>query len=228
LRLCDPALRLISYYHRHGFRATWRHAAEMLWRAALQNESVVFRCDLKALNPSGPESILPNGLIIERIHSPEQIEERDWQRITRDCTPAICHRLFGERFRKGASLWLVRSGQALAGYAWTESCDRVGLCYPTAERDGYLFDVLVFPEYRGRRINPLLVNYIASHLAAEGIVHAYCDVKEWNEASLRSFRRTIFRPIGISKLGPLGRRRLVELDKPVGEARRRWTRFFCG
>ena len=213
MRLPDSALRLISYYQRHGFWVAWRHAAVLFWRAVFQNGRVLLRCDLKMGQPQ-PVSSLPDGLTIERIQSSEQIHEQDWQKLTRDRTPAICHRSFGERFRKGASMWAARSNGDIAGYGWTQTCDRVETYYPADGNDVYLFEFLVFPEHRGRRINSLLIGHILSALALEGKARAYLDVDQWNKAGLNSYRRTSFLPVAISKARLLRPRKLVKWISP--------------
>lgn len=82
--------------------------------------------------------------------------------------------------------------------------------YPAEAEDVHLFEFLVFPEYRGLRINSFLVDHILDQLAAERKAHAYLDVAEWNKAALKSYRYTSFRPVGLWKGGPLRGRRLVK------------------
>jgi ribosomal protein S18 acetylase RimI-like enzyme len=160
---------------------------------------------------------LPSQLSIERLRNLYEIGEAERRKIGSDRTAKVCDRLIAERFRKGASLWLARWDGDLAGYGWSLSCGSMEGCYyPADPEDVHLLEFLVFPEYRGQRINSLLVNHILRHLAAEGRVHAYLDVAEWNQAGLNSYRRTSFRPVGISKGGPLRRRRIVKWIDPEG------------
>ena len=217
MHLPDSALQMISYYRRNGFWATWWHAAVYLWRTVFQTERVLLCCDLQRAGVALSSSRLPGQLTIERLRSLDEIGEADWRKIESTRTPAICHRVFAERFKKGASLWLARCDGNPAGYGWTLSCGSVeGRYYPADGKDVHLFEFLVFPEYRGLRINSLLVNHITSQLATEGRVHAYLEVAQWNKSGLNSYRRTSFRPLGISKQGLLRRRRLVKWIDPEG------------
>jgi len=211
MRLPDPVLRLFSYWQRHGFGATWRRAAVLLWRAFVQNGRVLFCCDLQSPEVARPAGISSGQLTIERLRGPERMGESDWQKIVSTRTAAVCRRLFGERFQRGASLWLVRCNGNLAGYGWALPCDSMERrYYPAGAKDVHLVEFLVFPEFRGLRINSFLVNHILGQLATEGKAHAYLDVAEWNKVALSSYRHTSLRPVGIWRGGPLQKRKLVK------------------
>jgi hypothetical protein len=62
--------------------------------------------------------------------------------------------------------------------------------------DVHLFDFHIFPRYRGRGMNPLLVGHILRSLTAEGLKRAFIEAAEWNQAQLSSLGKTPFRQFG--------------------------------
>ena len=115
--------------------------------------------------------------------------------------PKLVQQNMKERFDLGASLWLIKSEGKLAGYGWTLSGSTVEPHYfPLGQDDIHLFDFHVFPQYRGRGINPLLVAHILSSLATEGMGRAFIETAEWNQSQLSSLlRKTPFRRLGVAK-----------------------------
>jgi ribosomal protein S18 acetylase RimI-like enzyme len=135
----------------------------------------------------------------------------DVDRIVNFWNPDLTRRNIEERFREGASLWLIRSEEHLAGYGWSLTGRTIAPHYhPLSANDVHLFDFLVFPEYRGRNINPSLVEYMLKRLAAEGCTRAYIEVREWNHAQLKSLGKTRFQRLGFARKVSLGGRTFVE------------------
>jgi GNAT superfamily N-acetyltransferase len=97
----------------------------------------------------------------------------------------------------GASLWLIKLEDNLAGYGWTLRGSSVEPHYfCLGPDDAHLFDFHVFPQYRGRGVNPFLVNSILRSLAAECGGRAFIEAAEWNRAQLASLSRTPFHRLG--------------------------------
>ena len=125
--------------------------------------------------------------------------------------PEICQRNFAARFSAGASLWLARWDENLAGYGWSMVGNTIEPHYcPFGANDVHLFDFLVFPEYRGRQINPSLVEHILWRMATEGRTRAYIEVREWNQPQLNSLRRTGFLLLGVARKVSFAGRTFVE------------------
>ena len=79
--------------------------------------------------------------------------------------PKLAHQNMKERFGLGASLWLIKSRDKLAGYGWTLQGGTVEPHYfSLGQDDVHLFDFHVFPQYRGQGMNPFLVTSILSNL----------------------------------------------------------------
>jgi hypothetical protein len=198
-------LRLSAYQSRNGFRATAQRAGLAARRAAFSNRSVLYYCDL-ATQIATPAD-LPSCLEVERKKSSAELSPEDLQAMTSFWNPKLAHRNIKERFDLGASLWLIKSDDELAGYGWTLQGRTVGSHYfPLGQDDVHLFDFHIFPQYRGRRMNPLLVAHILSNLASECRGRAFIEAAEWNQAQLSSLTKTPFRRLGsASKLTILGR-----------------------
>ena len=137
---------------------------------------------------------MPRRLKVERHRSQVDISPQDLQEITSFWSPDLARRNINHRFEPlGASLWLIRLEDKLAGYGWTLQGRTVEPHYfRLGEDDVHFFDFHVFPQYRGRGVNPLLVNHILRSLAAEYQGRAFIEAAEWNLAQLASLRRTPF------------------------------------
>lgn len=188
--------RLTDYYRRHGFGATIRRAGLAVKRALFSSRMVVFYCDL-GKQTTAPVNI-PNSLRVERVRSSAGLSQQNLQEMTSFWNPKQVHRNIRERFDKGASLWLIKSGDKLAGYGWTLHGRTIAPYYfLLGEDDVQLFDFYVFPKFRGRAIQWLLTAYILQTLAAEGGARAFADTGEWNQAQLSSFKMTPLRRLGL-------------------------------
>jgi GNAT superfamily N-acetyltransferase len=81
--------------------------------------------------------------------------------------------------------------------------------FPLGAHDVHLFDFHVFPRYRGRGMNPLLVRHILRRLAADGLGRAFIEAAEWNRAQLSSLGKTPFRRFGRARKWTVLRRTVV-------------------
>jgi ribosomal protein S18 acetylase RimI-like enzyme len=204
--------RLGAYYARHGFVAAIRRAALAARRALFSNRSVVFYCDLA--RQSAPRADLPSFLKVERKKSSAELSPEDLQAMTSFWNPKLAHRNIKERFDLGASLWLIKSHDRLAGYGWTLQGGTVEPHYfPLGQDDVHLFDFHVFPEYRGRGMNPFLVTHILESLATARAGRAFIDTLEWNQAELSSLTKTPFRCLGRARKLTIFGRTIVCWDK---------------
>jgi hypothetical protein len=191
--------RFTSYYARHGFGASVRRAVLAVRRGLFSNRMVVFYCDLARRAP--PPEDLPSSLKVERLRSYLELSPEDLHQVIHVWNPKLAHRNIKERFDQEASLWLIRSGGGLAGYAWTlQGRTMVPYYLPLAEDDVHLFDFYVFPKYRGRAVIHFLVVYILCRLSDDGAARVFGEVAEWNHASLSSYTTTPFRRLGRARM----------------------------
>jgi hypothetical protein len=198
MRFFNLPNRLASYYSRHGLMATMRRGKLAAKRGLFANRMVVFYCDLTQKIPLFAE--MPSSLRVDRLSSYSQLNQKDLDALTSFWNPKLALRNIRERFDMGASLWLTRSGEKLAGYGWTVQGRTIApYFFPIGDNDVQLFDFYAFPKFRGRAIHWLLTAYILQTMAAEGRTRAFGDTAEWNEAQLSSFKMTHFRPLGLAK-----------------------------
>lgn len=190
--------RLNSYYARHGFVGTIRRAALGATRALFSGRSVLFYCDL--VTQVAPPADLPSFLKVERKRSSTELGPEDLQGMTSVWHPKLAERNMKERFDLGASLWLIKSHDKLAGYGWTLQGGTVEPHYfPLGPDDVQFLDFHVFPKHRGRAIDWFLVTQILHTLAGEGLARAFGEAGEWNRVSISSFKMTPFRRLGVAK-----------------------------
>ncbi len=190
--------RFAEYYRRHGFWPTIRRVGLAVKRSLFSNRSVLFYCDLAKL--TSPPAGLPSFLKVERKKSAAEISPEDLLEMASFWNPKLAQRNMKERFGKGASLWLIRSYDQLAGYGWTLRGGTIEPHYfPLGQNDVHLFDFHVFPQYRGRGMNPFLVAHILRSLATEAAGRAFIEAAEWNQAQLSSLTKTPFRLLGMAR-----------------------------
>lgn len=212
--------RLGTYYKRRGLAATARRAGLAVRRALFSGRNVLFHCDLATQKK--PAADLPSFLRVERKRSSSELSPEDLEAMTSFWNPRLAHRNMKERFALGASLWLIKSHDKLAGYGWTLQGRTVEPHYfPLGQDDLHLFDFNVFPQYRGRGINPSLVTHILGSLAADCAGRAFIEAGEWNHAQLLSLSKTPFSRIGWArKLTILGHTFVCWAEKAEIEASR--------
>src|SRR5208283_2850798 len=131
--------RFTAYYSRHGFRATVQRAGVALKRVLFANRMVVLYCDLpgQSLRPVN----IPSSMSVDRRRSEGELGHTDFQEITSFWNPKLARRNIKERFAKGASLWLIKSEDKVAGYGWTLQGRTIAEYYfPMAHSDVQLFD----------------------------------------------------------------------------------------
>ena len=199
MAVTESISRLINYYERHGFGATLQRGRVFLRRCFLSRRFIVYYFDL---SKNGSVSLVqnwPENLTVTRVSRQEEIDAKDWEKIVNFWNPELSRRDFSKRFKEGATAWLIRSHGNLACYGWTLTGRSIQPHFlPFGANDVHLFDFLVFPEFRGQRINPTLVSYILNGLIAENRTRAYIEVAEWNQAQLDSLSHTEFRQLGVA------------------------------
>ena len=200
--------RVTDYFKRNGFGATVRRLGLAARRALFSSRMVLFYCDLATLGSPAPD--MPSSLKVERHKNRTDLSPGDLQEITSFWNPELARRKIKERFALGASLWMIKVEDKLAGYGWTLQGRTVEPHYFRLGGDDiHLFDFHVFPQYRGRGLNPLLVSHILHALAAECQARAFIEAAEWNQAQLASLLRTPFRSLGCAKKVTFFRHTLV-------------------
>jgi hypothetical protein len=189
--------RFVGYYQRNGISATARRLGLALKRTLFSSRMVLFYCDIAS---QSPPANLPRSVTIERKTSQTSISPLDLQDIGNVWDRKLVQKNIKERFGLGASLWLIKWDGRLAGYGWTLRGRTVESHYlPLGADDVQFLDFHVFPKYRGRAMDWVLIERIVSELATEGVRRAYGEAAEWNKPSLSSFAMTSFRRLGLAR-----------------------------
>lgn len=212
--------RFADYYRRKGFGATIRRVGLAIRRSLFSSRSVLFYCDLST--PGMAPKNLPGYLKVERKKSSAELSSEDLQEMTSFWNPKLARQNMKERFGLGASLWLIKSHDKLAGYGWTlEGRTVEPHFFSFGYRDVHLFDFHVFPQYRGQGMNPILVTSILRALTTEGAGRAFIEAAEWNQAQLSSLTKTPFRRLGCArKLTIFGRTIVCRAENDGGNVGR--------
>jgi hypothetical protein len=206
--------RVAEFYRRHGFVATVRRAGVEVKRVLFSGRSVLFYCDLAT--QISPPPALPDNLKVERKKSSEELSPEDREAMTSVGDPKLVQQNMRQRFELGASLWLIRCHDKLAGYMWTlRGCTAEPHYFPFGPDDVQFLDLHVFPKFRGRAIDWFLTTHIFHTLAAEGLGRAFGEVAEWNRASLSATAMTPFRRLGLGRKLTIFGRTIVFWDKGV-------------
>ena len=197
----------MAYSTRYGLRATVRRSLLAVKRAGCSNRMVLFYCELRK-QITGPADI-PD-LKVERKRTDSELSPTDLREILNAWNPRQAYRNMLERFSQGASLWLIRSQNRLVGYGWSLQGTTIEPHYfPLGSQDVHLFDFYVFPQHRGRGLNPFLTMYILRSLASDGGGRAFIEAAEWNQAQLSSLEKTPFRCLGCATKWTIFQRTIV-------------------
>jgi GNAT superfamily N-acetyltransferase len=162
-----------------------------------QGRIILFYCDLGQI-AAGARSVATSGSI-DPIRTASQLNAGDRAQILKSGNPVVINPLIEQRFARGASLWLYKICGRIAGYGWT----LVGHTmephfFPLCPEDIHFFDFFVFPEHRGKRINPILVNVILERMSYMSKGRAYIESAEWNQPQIASLQRTPFQRIAVA------------------------------
>jgi GNAT superfamily N-acetyltransferase len=190
--------RLILYFKKHGIKATISRFGLSFSRLFSKNKSVIFYIDLPLFNPSS--TILPEHADISRVNRFSSIEKTDIEKIAAITVPETSKKNMMERFDAGACLWLLKLNGMLAAYGWTLLGKTFEpYFFPLGSNDVHLFDFYVFPEFRGKRYNHVLLSHLMAELCLEKRSKAFIDTYEWNASQLHSLARTPFINLGVAR-----------------------------
>ena len=197
-------LKIWMYYKYEGFFYTFKHAVRKVTHAIFGNliyygeKYVLFYADLKSAGVR--KTVLPEGVSIERYRCRKDISYQDWETFCSHFRESYLQSTMKERFDKGASLWIVKVGGLLAGYIWSTKGATVNPYFGLLRPDEVnFFDNMIFEKFRGRGINPLLVNFVLYENKKHNCVRAFIETLTTNTAEIRSLAKTNFRRYGLAK-----------------------------
>jgi len=186
--------RIWLFSRRHGVRATLNRVGVGLRRWRSGRWMALFYCDLAR---DIPEPLLQTASRLVRVSSVSFLTEADHQRMLESGYPPAIEADMAKRFARGTTLWILQLNGRIGGYGWTLTGGTMETHFhPLGATDVHLFDFYVFPEFRGRRLNPTLVGCILRELSATQRGRAFIECAVWNEPQLRSLARTPFQRFG--------------------------------
>ncbi len=192
----------------HGTQDTLRRGWLALQRAASAGRMVLFTCAL----PLPDVSRMTGSL--ERKKNQATLSAEDLARLLSHWNPDATRRLMTERFAAHAELWLLREQGKIAAYGWSlKEKTMEPHFFQLRPGDVHLFDFFVFPEFRGRGLNPALVGQILATMSREGLKRALIEAAAWNKAQLASLKKTPFQQLGIARKSFSGKPIVVWSDR---------------
>jgi len=200
LQLSDAYLRATAYVRKHGVSRTIGRLLTEVRRRTVEHREVLFWFDLSAWTPDGSVNNIQYS--IDAIEDRASLPEAFRLRLGQEYPLTLVDRSLQKRFEERATLWCLRHRSEFIGYTWTIPGRTLRpYFYPLTAHDVHIFDNFIFPEYRGRRLNSVLITYILRTLKVSGFHRAYIETAEWNHAELRSLARIGFVCLGCGKRG---------------------------
>jgi len=190
--------RLVRSIKTKGMLFTMKRIFIISKRNLFQNRSIIYCADLNSLEYDKVE--LPKNYCIEVICKEEELSKNKLYQLSKYRPKETLKLQFQERFHKGAVLWLMMISDIVVGFHWSvtgQPIKQYFFSFPC--KDTLLFDSEIFTEFRGRGLNPLLIDYIMCNLKKQGVSRVYIDIRMWNAANIRSITKTRFKKIGVAK-----------------------------
>ena len=111
-----------------------------------------------------------------------------------------------ERFSGGRRCYVARVGGAVAAYGWVsfeeEWIGELGKRLRLAPGDAYVWDCVCLPAYRGKRLFPALLAYVARDLRTEGLRRVWIGANTESVASQKGIALAGFQPMADVFLAP--------------------------
>ncbi len=191
-------LRVKKYLEKHGIKAIVERALLEFKNQLFFNRDIVFRFDL--LDKKYEVLSIPEKYVIERMKKRSEIPDKFMKSFKEHQAVELLDNNIRRRFENGAFLWcLIKEGDFI-GYIWSIVGKAMKPYYlPLTENDVHMFDNFIFPQYRGRMYNSILMNHVLERLRIEGLQRAYMETAEWNRAECKSLIKNGFVQISFAK-----------------------------
>jgi hypothetical protein len=205
--------KLNHWYNKHGIISIIPIAFTRLFHRVFCNGEVMFVADLNELTDI--DYMPPSSITVERYDRENDIPENDKNRLEQlKGGSKILHHFLDCFFQRGAIFWLAKLNGEIAGYHWSlvGGFDG-GYGFPMTSKDAVLLSSEVFSEFRGKGVNPAMIQSILNHLKKTGLSRAIISCKVWNTANLRSIPKTPFKRLATFREIKLGKRHLIVWHK---------------
>ena len=201
------------YYNKHGLLILIaRGFRNRLWRRFINSREVVFVAELQNLNTI--KYSCPDNLIVEPYNVVKDIPQKLIKQLLDIECEEILFPFLEKNFRLGATFWLGRIDNKVVGYQWSLIGGFNGFySLPVKPDEAIIFSTQIFPEVRGKQINPALTEMIFKKLKHIGLTRVYIKVNVWNKANLRSLSKTNCRSLGTVRTIKLFNKYITIWDK---------------
>ena len=195
-------IRCIRYYKQNGIISSFRRLLQKIVELFFQKPNILFFVDLAGFKSE--KYVIPASFDVECVRSEVEISMQDLKVLFEHIDEKIFRHQMEERFGKGSLLWLVKTNGMLAGYIWSIQGRTIQPHYhPLTSKDVHLFDNFIFKEFRGRNINPALVNYVLAKLREKDMARAFIETNVANTPEIRSLSKTGFEKYGLARKYPV-------------------------
>lgn len=185
---------LLWYLKKHGLMRLIKLFFIKGWRRINNKESVFF-FDLDTVNVGSID--VSEKLTVVSHDTAETISPENMKQLIQLKSKEILLPFLDSFFHRGATLWLAKIDDKVAGLQWTIIGGFDGFySFPMSNRDAIVLAVEVFQDYRGHSIWPAIMQLVCCSLKTAGISRIYLKVHVGNAPMQRSIRKTISKRIG--------------------------------
>ncbi len=189
--------RIKSYQTQHGCWRTILRPLTKLWDVLFNREFILYYsdlCDLRHAPEGGPS------LRVDRYSEKEALEQDGYAELIKNHPRQIVDMQLRERFKKSASLWLLKENGQVVGFVWTITGQTVRKhFFPLTSKDVHFFANEIFEQYRSRGLNTTLIETVLWRCKEAGMVRAHIETPKRNRAERRSLAKTHFQDYGMAE-----------------------------
>jgi len=187
-----------------------RKSIHTLWPKA----DVIYYVDLRSLDPADRQSLKSHEIVSR--HCLEEIQAEEEQSLFENIDKSLLLPQLKERFRRGATLWLIKKDHCTAGKVWTLAGSTIEpYYYFLTPGDVHLFNDLVFEPYRGQGMNRILLCEVLYQLKAQRHQRAFIEANLRNIQERRSLAKTPFVVLGLANKKSKGARNVTRWTPAV-------------
>jgi GNAT superfamily N-acetyltransferase len=192
--------RILNIYRKEGAVKVFKKAFVKAYQNILYRKIIVFYVSLA--DDDIKDYQLPRELTVKRRCSEGELLSEEMEQLSSHWNS---YGVFNEniaRFKKGSSAWLLEEKEKVLAFQWTVRGKTIKpYLFPFTKDDAHIFDCYVFPEYRGKKLNSMLTNYLLRELRKEGVLRVFWEVHEWNRSELKSVPKIdiAYREVGTAK-----------------------------
>ena len=200
--------KLARYIRTYGLGKSVQRIMEISWLKLFDKPDVIYYADLSSFQM--PISNLPKHVTIVERQSSEAMTEEEKAELDTQIGHQLIAPQLKERFDQGASVWFIQVNEKTAGMVWTLVGQTIEpFYYFMTSGDVHFFNNVVFPGYRGKGLNPYLINSVLQEMKEKKLIRAYIETNLRNVREQRSLMKTGFIPLGIAKKKARGDRQIT-------------------